>query len=158
MQIKCILKLYVQGDFLFLNRGDRDRSQRQARWEMRHNVQQYCVCFFFLGSLGFLIFTCTKASSRKMFKHTWYITSVSSCNSRCGQSRRGEEGTVFHHVTLKHLKTWELAEIFFYLGSQFKNLDCETFISPVSRNHITSLGRECELQESCSQGEIFFRV
>lgn len=49
-------------------RGDRDRSQRQAWWGMRHNS------FFFF--LDFLIFTCIKASGRKMFKYNWcYIQS-----------------------------------------------------------------------------------
>lgn len=46
MQFKC--KLYVQGDSFSFYRGDReDRSQRQARWEMRHNVQQVVFFFFF---------------------------------------------------------------------------------------------------------------
>lgn len=43
-------------------RVDRERSQRQARWEMRHDIQQCCIFFFTF------IFAYTKASGSK-----WYI-------------------------------------------------------------------------------------
>lgn len=62
MQFRCILILYVQGDSFY--RGEKDRSQRQTRWEMRHNVQQYCVTYYFL------VFTCTKARDIKMSEYS----------------------------------------------------------------------------------------
>ena len=44
---KCIFKLYVQQH---LYKGD--TNQRQARWEIRHNIQQFCVFLDFLYVLA----------------------------------------------------------------------------------------------------------
>lgn len=84
------------------HRGDRDRSQSQARWEMRHNVQQFCVFFS-----GFLIFARTKASGSKMSEYSFhdsYITSVSLYNS--GVSFSEKQG-VEHLSFLAPETTWE---------------------------------------------------
>lgn len=149
-------------------RGDRDRSQGQARWEMRHNVQQFCVFFF----LDFLIFTCTKASRGKclniafMLYYTWFLIQLEMWINQ----NRSRELSVSKFIrlcwifALKHLKTWEhqweneficWKPLLSLLESQFKKLDCETVSSPVSRNHITLLWREPDYKKAAAK-EIFF--
>ncbi len=144
-------------------RGDRDRSQRQARWEMRHNDQQF---FFFLD---FLMLTCTEASFRNTLEYSFHVMlHLFTYSTQYVEKPEQQEGTLCSSdFTLKHaqpgspMRKWVyLMEAILKHVSSFWNHSLKTRLLRIQfsccqkPHHCTEEGGWP--QKSCSQRHIFF--